>query len=43
MADSKRGAALGVACYLLGSLLLWDAYEHRGRARPFMTRWLPGP
>lgn len=42
VADPRTAQWLGVGCYLLGSLLLWDAYEHRGKGRPFLTRWLPG-
>lgn len=33
---------LGVALSLAGSLLLYDAYEHRNKARPFAVRFLPG-
>lgn len=32
----------GIAAYLFGSFLLWDAYEHRGKDRPFAMRFLPG-
>jgi hypothetical protein len=32
----------GIACILLGSVLLYDAYENRGVSRPFMTKLLPG-
>lgn len=32
---------VGVATYLLGVALLWDAYEHRGKSRPFWQRFLP--
>jgi len=39
--DRRTGVILGVACYLVGSLLLWDAYERRGRGRPGSMRWLP--
>lgn len=40
----NRSTALwgGVACYVVGSLLLWDAFENRGRPRPFITKLLPG-
>jgi hypothetical protein len=27
---------------LLGALALYDAYENRGRRRPFATKLLPG-
>lgn len=32
----------GVAGILFGSLLLYDAYERRGRGRPFTLKFLPG-
>lgn len=40
----NRQAALygGIACILLGSVLLYDAYDNRGISRPFATRFLPG-
>lgn len=40
----NRDVALwgGVACIVLGSALLYDAYENRDRKRPFWTRVLPG-
>lgn len=41
VSDQKTGVILGMGCYLLGSLLLWDAYERRGRGRPAGMRWLP--
>lgn len=31
----------GVLLLSLGSALLYDAYEGRGRQRPFVTRFLP--
>lgn len=39
-----RSTALwgGVACTVLGAALLHDAYEHRGKGRPFLARFLPG-
>lgn len=39
-----RQAALlgGVAAICLGSYLLYDAFEARGRQRPFWARFLPG-
>lgn len=33
----------GVVAICLGSFLLYDAYEGRGRPRPFAARLLPGP
>jgi len=40
-----RNTALwgGMACLILGSWLLYDAYEARGVSRPFAARFLPGP
>lgn len=32
----------GVAALCLGSYLIYDAYEGRGRQRPFAARFLPG-
>lgn len=32
----------GVAAIVLGSWLLYDAFEARGRTRPFWSRFLPG-
>lgn len=32
----------GIGCVILGSWLLWDAYEARGRQRPFGLKLLPG-
>lgn len=31
----------GVACWTVGSLLLYDAFENRGAQRPFWVRLLP--
>lgn len=31
----------GIAALVLGSLLLWDAYENRGKGRPFALKFLP--
>jgi hypothetical protein len=41
VANKRHAIYAGIACYLAGSLLLWDAYEHRGGDRPFALRWLP--
>lgn len=40
----SRNAALllGYGGIILGALCLWDAYERRGRQRPFVTKFLPG-
>ena len=32
---------LGATLFVLASWLIWDAYEGRGRARPFLARFLP--
>ncbi len=39
----NRAVALwgGVAAYVLGSVLLYDAWENRGGQRPFWARLLP--
>lgn len=33
----------GYAAVLAGSWLLWQAYEARGRSRPWPIKFLPGP
>jgi hypothetical protein len=33
----------GYAAVAFGSWLLWQAYEARGRHRPFAAKFLPGP
>lgn len=39
----RRAAQLGGVVFLsLGAWMLYDAYEARGRTRPFLTRLLPG-
>ena len=40
--DQRTALLAGVVCVSVGSWLLWDAYEHRGRTRPWIMRWLPG-
>jgi hypothetical protein len=42
IASKQTAVWLGVGLYLAGSLVLWDAYEHRGAGRPYMLRFLPG-
>ncbi len=32
-----------VALFVASAWLMFDAYEGRGRKRPFVTRLLPGP
>ena len=34
---------LGYGGILIGALALYDAYENRGRQRPVVTKFLPGP
>ena len=41
--DRRRALLIGYGGILVGSLALWDAYENRGRSRPFGTKLLPGP
>lgn len=39
----RRAALLGgITLITLGAWLLYDAYEARGRSRPFAMRFLPG-
>jgi len=40
----NRNTALwiGFAAYAVGTLALWDAYEHRGKGRPFAMRFVSG-
>lgn len=33
---------IGYGGVIVGALALWDAYEQRGRKRPFLTKLLPG-
>jgi hypothetical protein len=33
---------LGIACVVAGSWLLYDAYEARGRSKPWVAKLLPG-
>lgn len=42
IANQRTAVWLGVALYLGGSVVLWDAYEHRSKNRPFSLRFLPG-
>ncbi|WP_309632874.1 hypothetical protein [Nocardioides zeae] len=38
----ETAEVIGYAGIIIGALALWDAYEGRGRSRPFLTRFLPG-
>jgi hypothetical protein len=40
--DRKTALWGGVAAIVVGSLLLHDAYERRGKSRPWAIKWLPG-
>lgn len=40
--DRQTAVIVGIGLYLAGSIVLYDAYEHRGRGRPFGLRFLPG-
>ena len=40
--DRRTAQMAGVAFVCVGAYLLYDAYEARGRSRPFWTRLLPG-
>jgi hypothetical protein len=42
IANRRAALAIGYGGILIGSLALWDAYEKRGRQRPFATKLLPG-
>jgi len=42
VADRRTALVLGLAAYALGTLMLWDAYEHRGKDRPFLFRFVSG-
>jgi hypothetical protein len=40
--DRRAALCLGYGGILVGALALWDAYERRGKRRPFVTKFLPG-
>lgn len=40
--DRTTALVVGYAGVFLGALALWDAYEGRGKTRPFLTKLLPG-
>lgn len=40
--DRRTAQALGVLLVVAGAYCLHDAYENRGRQRPFALRFLPG-
>lgn len=42
VANRHLALAAGIAMVVAGAFLLTDAYERRGRRRPFVMRFLPG-
>lgn len=40
--DPQAAKLAGVACIVVGAFLLYDAYDARGKSRPFALRFLPG-
>lgn len=40
--DRRTAQLAGVSFVCLGAWLLYDAYEARGRTRPFLMKLLPG-
>lgn len=40
--NREHALLCGVVAIAIGSFLLYDAYEHRGRQRPFALKFLPG-
>ena len=38
--DQRTAVLIGVALTAAGGWVLYDAYEGRGRSRPFLMRWL---
>lgn len=40
--DQRTAKVAGVLLLCAGAYCLYDAYEARGRSRPFVTRFLPG-
>jgi hypothetical protein len=40
--DRRAALLIGYGGIVVGALALWDAYELRGRKRPFLTKFLPG-
>lgn len=40
--DHQTALLLGLALTVAGSLLLYDAFENRGRTRPWALKLLPG-
>lgn len=42
VSDQRTAILGGIACITLGAFLLYDAYDARGKSRPFALRFLPG-
>jgi hypothetical protein len=40
--DRRAALLIGYGGIIVGALALWDAYELRGKKRPFLTKFLPG-
>jgi hypothetical protein len=40
--DRRAALLLGYGGIVVGSWALWEAYEMRGKKRPFLTKFLPG-
>jgi hypothetical protein len=40
--DRRTAIVAGAGCLVLGSFLLYDAFDARGRRRPFWLYLLPG-
>lgn len=40
--NAETAAITGCVLITAGAALLWDAYEGRGRKRPFLAKFLPG-
>ncbi len=40
--DRRAALVIGYGGILIGAWALWEAYEKRGRRRPFVTKLLPG-
>lgn len=40
--DRNLALIIGYGGIILGALSLYDAYENRGKKRPFATKLLPG-
>lgn len=41
--DRKKALWLGYGAIAVGSYLLYEAYEKRGKSRPWVSKLAPGP